>query len=220
MRVEDIISNVQIYGFEDSVKGSKYPMAVDLSTVDGEVTPRTVKLAQAERGSGHDNFLNGVIVQFDLTFTNKAWVEAERYHFLDFVSSQSTMEEKIIQIPIDRIQASRYQPRIKFDEKALEELAQSIRQNGVIQPITVREVEDHYEIIAGERRFRACRMRGSIAQASELGFTVASSLLFPLLAGLWIGGQAGNRKLGAIIGALIGLLTAFGALWQMVWKRK
>jgi ParB family chromosome partitioning protein len=73
------------------------------------------------------------------------------------------MEEKIIQIPIDRIQASRYQPRIKFDEKALEELAQSIRQNGVIQPITVREVEDHYEIIAGERRFRACRMAGYTA---------------------------------------------------------
>jgi len=71
-----------------------------------------------------------------------------------------------------------------------------------------------------EKQKESVRMRGSIAQASELGFTVASSLLFPLLAGLWIGGQAGNRKLGAIIGALIGLLTAFGALWQMVWKRK
>ena len=70
------------------------------------------------------------------------------------------MEEKIKQIPIDRIQASRYQPRIKFDEKALEELAQSIRQNGVIQPITVREVEDHYEIIAGERRWRASQIAG------------------------------------------------------------
>lgn len=111
MRVEDIISNVQIYGFEDSVKGSKYPMAVDLSAVDSEVTPRTVKLAQAERGSGHDNFLNGVIVQFDLTFTNKAWVEAERYHFLDFVSSQSTMH-RITKFDLDKAYISYTDPRI------------------------------------------------------------------------------------------------------------
>lgn len=91
MRYEDVVSNVNVYGLEESVKGSKYPMATDLTKVDSEITERTVKLANAPTGSGHDNFLNGVIVQFDLTFTNKAWVEAERYHFLDFVSSQSTM---------------------------------------------------------------------------------------------------------------------------------
>jgi hypothetical protein len=49
------------------------------------------KLAGCEKGSGHDQFLTGIVVQFDLTFSIKAWVEAERYHFLDFVSSQSTM---------------------------------------------------------------------------------------------------------------------------------
>ena len=48
-------------------------------------------LAQTPKGCGEDNWLNGVIVQFDLTFSIKAWVEAERYHFLDFISSQSTM---------------------------------------------------------------------------------------------------------------------------------
>ena len=66
-------------------------MAVNLSQVTEEVVPRTFTLAKAVAGSGHDNFLNGIIVQFDLTFSNKAWVEAERYHFLDFISSQSTM---------------------------------------------------------------------------------------------------------------------------------
>lgn len=91
MNYEELVSNVNIYGFDESVRGSKYPMAADLNTITDEVTDRTRKLAKAEIGSGHDNFLNGVIVQFDLTFTNKAWVEAERYHFLDFVSSQSTM---------------------------------------------------------------------------------------------------------------------------------
>lgn len=52
---------------------------------------RAKKLGTTQIGSGHDNFLNGIIAQFDLTFTIKAWTEAERYHFFDFVSSQSTM---------------------------------------------------------------------------------------------------------------------------------
>ena len=86
-----IVNNVRVYGFDESVKASKYPMAVDTEDCDSNITKRTEILAKAEKGSGHDNFLNGVVVQFDLTFTIKAWTEAERYHFLDFVSSQSTM---------------------------------------------------------------------------------------------------------------------------------
>lgn len=85
------ISNVEIYGFDNSVKASKYPFALDVEKVNGDITDRTISLANCKTGTGHDNFLNGIIVQFDLTFSNKAWVEAERYHFLDFVSSQSTM---------------------------------------------------------------------------------------------------------------------------------
>lgn len=52
---------------------------------------RAVKLAQTKIWEWHDNWLNGIIAQFDLCFSNKARVEAERYHFLDFVSSMSTM---------------------------------------------------------------------------------------------------------------------------------
>ena len=52
---------------------------------------RAIQLAHTPAGSGHDQFLTGMIAQFDLTFSNKAWVEAERYHFFDFISSQSTM---------------------------------------------------------------------------------------------------------------------------------
>ena len=91
MKIEDVISNVNVYGLNDAIRGSRYPMATDLKEVSDEITPRQVKLAQCNLGEGHDNYLNGIIVQFDLTFTNKAWVEAERYHFLDFISSQSTM---------------------------------------------------------------------------------------------------------------------------------
>jgi hypothetical protein len=85
------IENIQVYGLEDSFRASKFPFAVDVNIVDGSMTDRIKSLASCKAGTGHDNFLNGIIVQFDLTFSIKAWVEAERYHFFDFVSSQSTM---------------------------------------------------------------------------------------------------------------------------------
>ena len=91
INIEDVISNVKVYGIEDSIKASKYPMSVDVSKLNSDITKTVIKLAQSRKGEGHDNWLNGIIVQFDITFTIKAWLEAERYHFLDFVSSQSTM---------------------------------------------------------------------------------------------------------------------------------
>ena len=68
-----------------------------------------------------------------------------------------TDKDRIIDVDVEKIVPSPYQPRIVFDDLELQELAASIHQNGLIQPITVRKVEDHYEIIAGERRYRACR---------------------------------------------------------------
>ena len=111
MQIEDIISNVQVYGLEESIKRSKYPMSTDTSTCTTEPTKTTYSLGRASVGSGHDNWLNGVIVQFDLTFTNKAWVEAERYHFLDFVSSQSTMH-RITKFNLDKAYIEYTDPRM------------------------------------------------------------------------------------------------------------
>jgi ParB family chromosome partitioning protein len=65
------------------------------------------------------------------------------------------------QLPVDRLQPGRYQPRTKMDNESLAELADSIRAQGVIQPILVRPIGgERYEIIAGERRFRAAQMAG------------------------------------------------------------
>lgn len=86
-----LISNVKVYGVEDSIKAAKYPMSVDTESCTDKLTPGVQALGRCKTGTGHDNFLNGCIVQFDLSFTIKAWTEAERYHFFDFVSSQSTM---------------------------------------------------------------------------------------------------------------------------------
>lgn len=85
------IENVKIYDFDESIKASKYPMAIDTDYCNTDITSTAIKLAQCDKGEGHDNFLNGIRVAFDLTFSNKAWIEMERYHFIDFVSSQSTM---------------------------------------------------------------------------------------------------------------------------------
>jgi hypothetical protein len=90
-----------VYGLDESIVRSKYPKSVDISELNADVTKGILALAQSDMGEGHDNFLNGIVVQFDLTFTIKAWVEAERYHFFDFISSQSTMH-KIAQFDIDK----------------------------------------------------------------------------------------------------------------------
>lgn len=88
-----IVENVKVYGFHESVAASKYPKSVDVNKCNADMTDTVRNLGNAKIGSGHDNFLNGIVVQFDLTFSLKAWPEAERYHFLDFVSSQSTMHK-------------------------------------------------------------------------------------------------------------------------------
>ena len=113
-RQEDVISNLNIFGLTDSMWASGYPMSTEIGDLDEpsqsliyyclyrddkDSQDKTIQnaVARAERlgksplGSGHDNYLNGCVAQFDLTFTVKAWTEAERYHFFDFVSSQSTM---------------------------------------------------------------------------------------------------------------------------------
>lgn len=97
----DTIKNVEVYGLENSIKASKYPMAIDVSKCTDEITERTISLGSVQTGTGHDNFLKGIVVQFDWTFTPKCSVEVERYHFIDFVSSQSTMH-RITKFDLDK----------------------------------------------------------------------------------------------------------------------
>ena len=85
------IENVKVYDLEESIRASKFPMTVDINDCNSKITKTTINLASSEKGEGHDQWLTGVRVAFDLTFSNKAWVELERYRFVEFVSSQSTM---------------------------------------------------------------------------------------------------------------------------------
>ena len=87
----DIVSNAVVYDLSDSIRASKFPMATDLNKPTDEITKRTVSLGSSKKGEGHDQFLTSIRVNFDLKFSNKAWVELERYRFIEFCSSQSTM---------------------------------------------------------------------------------------------------------------------------------
>lgn len=99
--ITSIVKNVRVYGLTESMLSSGYPMfKVYPKEYDGyemeselwsDVLQRGHDLGHAPIGSGHDNFLKGIVVQFDLTASEKMWPELQRYHFIDFVSSMSTM---------------------------------------------------------------------------------------------------------------------------------
>ena len=103
------ITNTRVYGIDESIFRSGYPMMsiapseeeffheVEMIEIyrcaekyENPHIKRAIKLAQA-KGGGHDQYLTGVTVTFDLTLSNKAWLQAERYKFLNFISSTSVM---------------------------------------------------------------------------------------------------------------------------------
>lgn len=87
------IKNTSVYGMDYALKASGNPMRTefDRSDVTEKDLIRAEKLGTCLSGQGHDNFLKGFIVQFDITAPLFWWKEAQRYHWLDFISSQSTM---------------------------------------------------------------------------------------------------------------------------------
>lgn len=71
---------------------------------------------------------------------------------------EPTKHEEVLSLKLEQIRPSPFQPRVDFDEQSMEELTQSIKEKGVIQPVLVRRSGDFYELIAGERRFRAANL--------------------------------------------------------------
>ena len=137
---KDIISNVKVYGIDESIKASKYPMAVDTNKCTYEITDRTRQLGNVQTGTGHDNFLKGIVVQFDWKFTPKLSVEVERYHFIDFVSSQSTMH-KITKFDLDKAY-------IKYvDQRCVDVIKEKVEDyNALQEKIKVATDEDKFPL--------------------------------------------------------------------------
>ncbi|MBR2603930.1 MAG: ParB/RepB/Spo0J family partition protein [Bacilli bacterium] len=72
----------------------------------------------------------------------------------------NTLDKEVIEVALDDIIPNRFQPRLAFDEGALNELAKSIKEHGIIQPLVLRRIGNKYEIIAGERRYKAAYIAG------------------------------------------------------------
>lgn len=105
------VSSAHVYDLYESIAASKYPMQVEPDPMNDELTKTAVKLAQSPCGEGHDNWLQGVRVAFDITMTAKCLVEAERYHFFDLVSCNSSMH-RIARFDLDKAYCRWVDPRI------------------------------------------------------------------------------------------------------------
>lgn len=110
MNVEGVvrISNARVYGMSESIIASGYPMATEYceNMSEYELQDRDImrgrKLGNAAPGSGHDCYLKGIQLQFDLQAPEYIWRQLDRYHFIDYVSSQSKMH-RILKFNIDEI---------------------------------------------------------------------------------------------------------------------
>lgn len=100
------VDNVRIYGIEESIIASGYPMQTETFNMNeinlkDKDLKRAMHLGNAVAGSGHDCFAKGVTVQFDLQVPEYIWRQLDRYHFIDYVSSQSKMH-RILKMDIDK----------------------------------------------------------------------------------------------------------------------
>ena len=88
-----LLSNVKVYDMKEAIIASGYPMRTEIKQrgINEKDWKRACILASRASSEGHDNFLAGVVVSFDLSCSIKMWTEFERYHFAQIVSSQSTM---------------------------------------------------------------------------------------------------------------------------------
>lgn len=141
------VSNVKIYDLEESIIASGYPMrtTVGMRDVEEKDLKRAINLskaASAENGA-HGQFLTGIRVAFDLTCTNKMWVEAERYRFLEFVSSQSTMH-RITKFDLDEAYNEYVDPRV------IEIMKEKVKEYNdlcnAIVPQSCEEMERHNQL--------------------------------------------------------------------------
>ena len=141
-----IISNLKVYDLEESLLASGYAMRTEFDEI--VVTDKTLKraknLTKASNGNGaHGQFLTGIRVNFDLTFSLKAWVEAERYRFLEFVTSQSTMH-RITKFDIKK-QCNEY-----VDDRIIDIVKEKVDEyNGILEAIKDGVYEEHGYTLEG-----------------------------------------------------------------------
>ena len=168
----DIVSNVKIYDLEESLIASGYPMRteVGMRDVEDKDVKRGIKLVDATKtgNTAHHQFLTGIRVNFDLTCSNKMWVEAERYRFLEFVSSQSTMH-RITKFNLDEC----------YNEYVDSQIIKIMKAKIADYNFWIEEPEkvmNDYSIDKGEYDKRLKRMYLEILYSNPAGFTLTARM--------------------------------------------
>ena len=166
-----IVNNVKIYDLDECLVAAGYPMrtVAEQHPVTEQDKNRGLNLVKATKdgNTAHSQFLTGIRVNFDLTCSNKMWVEAERYRFLEFVSSQSTMH-RITKFDLDQA----YNGYV--DKRIVEIMKEKVKEYNAF--IEVREAaKGHPEIVAELNRILK-EMYLEILYSNPAGFTLTARM--------------------------------------------
>ena len=168
------VNNVKVYDLKESILAAGYPMQTSV-VFDKEIEQNDKKRMQtlvnlSKKNPAHAQFLTGIRVNFDLTFSNKAWVEAERYRFLEFVSSQSTMH-RISKFNL-REQYNEY-----VDPRIIEVVEEKVKQyNQLVQTLKKLPKHDHYEYETERLKKLATQKYLEILYSNPAGFELTARL--------------------------------------------
>ena len=166
-----IVNNVKIYDLDECLVAAGYPMrtVAEQHPVTEQDKNRGLNLVKATKdgNTAHSQFLTGIRVNFDLTCSNKMWVEAERYRFLEFVSSQSTMH-RITKFDLDQA----YNGYV--DKRIIEIMKEKVKEYNAF--IEVREAaKGHPEIVAELNRILK-EMYLEILYSNPAGFELTARM--------------------------------------------
>lgn len=171
MKNNKIVSNVRVYDLPESMVAAGYPMRTDTEQhpINDKDMTRCQNLVEATKSGNmaHAQFLTGIRVNFDLTCSNKMWVEAERYRFLEFVSSQSTMH-RITKFDLDQA----YNGYV--DKRIIEIMKEKVKEYNAF--IEVREAAKGYPEIVAELNRILKEMYLEILYSNPAGFTLTARM--------------------------------------------
>ena len=166
-----IVNNVKIYDLDECLVAAGYPMrtVAEQHPVTEQDKNRGLNLVKATKdgNTAHSQFLTGIRVNFDLTCSNKMWVEAERYRFLEFVSSQSTMH-RITKFDLDQAY-NKY-----VDKRIIEIMKEKVKEYNAF--IEVREAAKGYPEIVAELNRILKEMYLEILYSNPAGFTLTARM--------------------------------------------
>lgn len=150
------IENTFVYGLERAVKASGNPMRteIELGPMDEKDIKRAKILGTTKNGEGHDNYLKGILVHVDVTAPFFWWKEAQRYHWFDFISSQSTMHSLL---------------KFKIDERCVSDT------DARVYPI-LEELVNDYNAISDQDKERKVKAWRKIIATLPSGFCLTATM--------------------------------------------